>query len=74
VAPFVALSFVVGDYISPASERAAQLLKGALQSKITVGQTGAWLRKTGQQQLHRERQRVVTGQRMRSVLFLRQQD
>ena len=41
---FVALSFVVGDYISPVSERAAQLLKAKYQSKITVGQTGAWLK------------------------------
>lgn len=41
---FVALSFVVGDYISPASERAAQLLKARYQNKITVGQTGAWLK------------------------------
>ncbi|MBH2018129.1 MAG: LPS export ABC transporter permease LptG [Burkholderiales bacterium] len=41
---FVALSFVVGDYIAPASERAAQLLKARYQSKITVGQTGAWLK------------------------------
>ena len=41
---FVALSFVVGDYVSPVSERAAQLLKARYQSKITVGQTGAWLK------------------------------
>ncbi|MBH1957634.1 MAG: LPS export ABC transporter permease LptG [Burkholderiales bacterium] len=41
---FVALSFVVGDYIAPVSERAAQLLKARYQSKITVGQTGAWLK------------------------------
>jgi len=41
---FVALSFVVGDYISPVSERAAQLLKAKYQGKITVGQTGAWLK------------------------------
>ena len=41
---FVALSFVVGDYVSPISERAAQLLKARYQSKITVGQTGAWLK------------------------------
>ncbi|CDS49261.1 FIG000906: Predicted Permease [Polaromonas sp. CG9_12] len=41
---FVALSFVVGDYISPVSERAAQLLKARYQSKITIGQTGAWLK------------------------------
>lgn len=41
---FVAFSFVVGDYISPVSERAAQLLKARYQGRITVGQTGAWLK------------------------------
>jgi len=41
---FVTLSFAVGDYVAPASERAAQLLKARYQSKITVGQTGAWLK------------------------------
>ena len=43
-AVFVTLSFAVGDYVAPASERAAQLLKARYQSKITVGQTGAWLK------------------------------
>jgi len=41
---FVVFSFVVGDYVAPASERAAQLLKARYQSKITIGQTGAWLK------------------------------
>ena len=41
---FVGLTFVVGDYVSPLSERAAQLLKARYQGKITVGQTGAWLK------------------------------
>ncbi|MEO5660539.1 MAG: LPS export ABC transporter permease LptG, partial [Polaromonas sp.] len=41
---FVVLSFAVGDYLAPVSERAAQLLKARYQSKITVGQTGAWLK------------------------------
>ena len=41
---FVALSFAVGDYIAPASERAAQLLKARYQNRITVGRTGAWLK------------------------------
>ncbi len=41
---FVVLSFAVGDYVAPASERAAQLLKGRYQGRITVGLTGAWLR------------------------------
>ena len=41
---FVVLSFAVGDYLAPASERAAQLLKARYMNKITVGQTGAWLK------------------------------
>lgn len=41
---FVVFSFAVGDYVAPASERAAQLLKARYQNKITIGQTGAWLK------------------------------
>ncbi len=41
---FVLLSFVVGDYLAPASDRAAQLLKARYLNKITIGQTGAWLK------------------------------
>ena len=41
---FVVLSFAVGDYLAPLSERTAQLLKARYQSRITVGQTGAWLK------------------------------
>ena len=41
---FVALSFVVGDYLAPGSDRAAQLLKARYLHKITIGQTGAWLK------------------------------
>jgi lipopolysaccharide export system permease protein len=41
---FVVLSFAVGDYLAPVSDRAAQLLKARYQNKITVGQTGAWLK------------------------------
>ncbi|MCX7257611.1 MAG: LPS export ABC transporter permease LptG [Polaromonas sp.] len=43
-AVFVVLSFAVGDYVAPASERAAQLLKARYQNRITLGQTGAWLK------------------------------
>jgi lipopolysaccharide export system permease protein len=43
-AMFVFLSFIVGDYIAPASDRAAQLLKARYLNKITIGQTGAWLK------------------------------
>ena len=41
---FVAFSFAIGDYVAPTSERAAQLFKARYQNKITVGQTGAWLK------------------------------
>ena len=41
---FVVMSFAIGDYVAPESERLAQLLKSRYQGKITVGQTGAWLK------------------------------
>ncbi len=41
---FVVLTFAVGDYISPAADRSAQLLKARYQGRITLGQTGAWLK------------------------------
>ena len=41
---FVVLSFVVGDYVAPVTERTAQLFKARYQSAITLGQTGAWLK------------------------------
>lgn len=43
-AVFVVLCFVVGDYVAPAADRAAQLLKARYQGRITIGQTGAWLK------------------------------
>jgi len=41
---FVVLTFAIGDYVSPAADRAGQLLKARYQGNITVGQTGAWLK------------------------------
>lgn len=41
---FVLFSFLVGDYVAPAADRASQLLKARYQSRVMVGQTGAWLR------------------------------
>jgi len=41
---FVLLTFAVGDYLAPLSDRTAQLLKSRYQGRITVGQTGAWLK------------------------------
>ena len=41
---FVVLSFLVGDYIAPTADRGSQLLKARYQGRITIGQTGAWLK------------------------------
>ncbi len=41
---FVGLAFVVGDYVAPAADKASQLLKARYMGRITLGQTGAWLR------------------------------
>lgn len=41
---FVAFTFVVGDYVSPPADRTAQLLKARYTGRITIGQTGAWLK------------------------------
>lgn len=49
-AAFVVLTFAVGDYVAPASDRAAALLKARYQGRITVGSTGAWLKERQGQQ------------------------
>lgn len=41
---FVVLSFLVGDYLTPIADRNAQLLKARYAGRITLGQTGAWLK------------------------------
>ena len=41
---FVLLTFAVGDYLAPLTDRTAQLLKARYLGQITVGQTGAWLK------------------------------
>ncbi len=41
---FTALTFVIGDYLAPPADRAAQLLKARFTGEITIGQTGAWLK------------------------------
>ncbi|WP_114970351.1 LPS export ABC transporter permease LptG [Rhodoferax ferrireducens] len=45
---FVLLTFAVGDYLSPVADRTAQLLKARYQGRITIGQTGAWLKERQQ--------------------------
>jgi lipopolysaccharide export system permease protein len=41
---FVVLTFAIGDYVAPMADRTGQLLKARYQGRITVGQTGAWLK------------------------------
>lgn len=43
-AGFVVVTFAIGDYLSPVADRTGQLLKARFQGRITVGQTGAWLK------------------------------
>jgi lipopolysaccharide export system permease protein len=47
-AMFTLATFLIGDYIAPASTRTAQLLKARFLGQITVGQTGAWLKEKQQ--------------------------
>ena len=42
---FVALTFAIGDYVAPTSDRFAQLLKSRIQGAYSLaGNTGAWLK------------------------------
>jgi len=41
---FTVFTFAIGDYVAPVADRTAQLLKGRLEGRISVGLTGAWLR------------------------------
>ncbi len=41
---FVVLTFAIGDYVAPASDRAAQLVKARYLGQLTPGQSGAWLK------------------------------
>ncbi len=43
-AVFVVITFAVGDYVAPLSDRAAQLVKARYLGRITTGTTGAWLK------------------------------
>lgn len=45
---FVLLTFALGDYVVPTTDKSAQLLKARFQGRISVGQTGAWLKERQQ--------------------------
>ena len=41
---FVVLTFAIGDYVAPASERLAQSVKATQLGRLSMGATGAWLK------------------------------
>jgi hypothetical protein len=41
---FGVLTFVVGDYLAPLSERQASLVQARLQGRHQLGRSGAWLK------------------------------
>jgi lipopolysaccharide export system permease protein len=41
---FVGVTFVVGDYLTPAAGKAAQMLKAQHLGRVNVGGSGAWLK------------------------------
>ena len=43
-AGFVVVTFVFGDYVAPAANRAAQTMQARFLGDITVGRTGAWMK------------------------------
>ncbi|MBP7566742.1 MAG: LPS export ABC transporter permease LptG [Burkholderiaceae bacterium] len=45
---FVVLTFAVGDYLAPAADRMAQLVKARYQGNLTLSQAGAWLKEKQQ--------------------------
>ena len=59
---FVFVTFIFGDYISPWTDKQAQLLKAKYQGQITVGQTGAWLREKQAQSQYAVNVRAMSSQ------------
>ena len=41
---FVAITFITGEYVAPASDKAAQLFKARFDGRTPAGPTGAWLK------------------------------
>jgi lipopolysaccharide export system permease protein len=47
---FTVVTFATGDYLAPVADKTAQLLKARLEGRLSIGQTGAWLKE--RQQFH----------------------
>ncbi len=41
---FTLITFAAGDYAAPLADRTSQLLKARSEGKLSIGQTGAWLK------------------------------
>ena len=41
---FVVVTFATGDYVAPFADKTAQLLQARYQGRLSLGQTGAWLK------------------------------
>lgn len=41
---FAVFTFLVGDYLTPRSEKAAQFYKAQFEGNVTAGRTGAWIK------------------------------
>ena len=48
---FVAITFLVGDYIAPWADKQAIQIKASYQGHLTIGHTGAWLKENQQGRL-----------------------
>jgi lipopolysaccharide export system permease protein len=55
---FAAFTFAIGDFVMPASERTAELMKATFSGGRKIGRTGAWLK---------ERRATEQGERLFSV-------
>lgn len=41
---FVGITFATGDYVAPVADRSAQAMKARQTGRLSIGQTGAWLK------------------------------
>lgn len=59
---FVLLTFAVGDYVAPLTDRAAQLVKVRYLGRLTTGATGAWLKERQEDRSYAVNVRSLTAQ------------
>lgn len=69
---FAMATYLVGDYISPRTEKAAQLYKARFEGNITTGQTGAWVKESlpaGAERVINVRQMTADGEMHQIRIF-----